>query len=546
MDAIVDDILRTRPADAYVVNDAKSPSGPIHVGSLRGVILHDCVARGLRDRGRSVRFLYGFDDYDPLDAVPAGAPPEWARHLGRPLADVPSPAGDGISFARHYGQAFAEVFTRLGVHPEVYWTSEWYRAGKFNDAIRIALDRADDLIQVDREISGSSRAERHPVQVLCERCGRIGTTVVIGWDGREVAYECRPDKVAWAQGCGHRGRRSPFDGGSKLQYKVEWAAKWWILQVSVEGAGKDHMTRGGSHDVASAICERIFGCRPPYPIPYEWFLVGGRKMSSSRGVGMPAQELVQILRPELARFLMVRPHHRQQINFDPGGDTIPRLYDEYDRAAAAYYQEVTPRTPAEADLLRDHARTFYYAQPDRPPPRCFRMRFSKVAYLTQMPTVDLMAAAEADKGAPLTEADREELRRRVEDARRWLQTYAPDHYRFQVQPTLPAVDLDASQREFLARLAAAIAERPRWSGEDLHARIHALKQDLGLPAPRAFSAIYLAFLGKPSGPQAGWLLASLDREFVLRRLAEASRPSSAAGAPSAARPDPPGGRSAPP
>jgi lysyl-tRNA synthetase class 1 len=534
VDAIVEDILRTRPAEAYVVNDAKSPSGPIHVGSLRGVILHDCIVRGLRDRGRTVRFLYGFDDYDPLDAVPAGAPPEFARYLGRPLADVPSPAGDGASFARHFGQAFEDAFTRLGVRPEVYWTSEWYRAGTFNDAIRMALDRADELIQIDREISGSTRAERHPVQVLCERCGRIGTTVVTGWDGRQVAYECRPDKVAWAQGCGHRGRRSPFDGGSKLQYKVEWAAKWWIARVSVEGAGKDHMTRGGSHDVASAVCARVFGWRPPYPIPYEWFLVGGRKMSSSAGVGMPAGELVRILRPELARFLLVRPHYRQQINFDPGGETIPHLYDEYDRAAAAYYQEVTPRTPAEAELLRDHARTFYYAQPDGPPPRCFRMRFTKVAYLMQMPTADLLAAAAADKGAPLTDADREELRRRVDDARRWLQTYAPDHYRFQVQPALPAVELDAAQREFLGRLAAVIAERPTWPGDELHARIHALKQELGLPAPRAFSAIYLAFLGKSSGPQAGWFLASLDREFVLRRLGEAAGgPRGQAGPPAA-------------
>jgi lysyl-tRNA synthetase class 1 len=521
VDVIVEDILSSRPADRYVINDAKSPSGPIHVGSLRGVVLHDCLARGLRDHRREATFLYGFDDYDPMDSRPASIPAEYDRYLGMPLSEVPSPGGGGQSYGQYYGLGFAEVWKKVGAQPEIYWTSGMYKSGKFNEAIRIALDRAEELVQIDREISGSQKAERHPIQPLCENCGRIGTTVVTGWDGSFVTYECRPDKVRWATGCGHRGRRTPFDGGSKLQYKAEWAAKWWMFGVQVEGAGKDHMTKGGSHDVASAITERVFSYRTPYPIPYEWFLVGGKKMSSSTGLGVPAAELVEILRPELARFLMVRPHYRQQINFDPTGETIPTLYDEYDRAAAAYFGEATAKTPAEAELLRDHARTFYFSRTHDEQPRAYRMRFSKVAYLMQMPTVNLEEAAAKEKGAPLTEADRAELRRRVEDARRWLESYAPDHYRFSVQPSLPAVELTQAQRAFLARLADVVAEQKTWSGEELHTRIHALKSEMNLPAKEAFAAIYLAFLGKASGPQAGWLLASLDREFVSQRLREA-------------------------
>ena len=523
LDVIVEDVLASRPADRYVVNDAKSPSGPIHVGSLRGVVLHDCVARALRDRGRPARFLYGFDDYDPMDGRPAGVPEEFDRYLGVPLSEIPAPAGDATSYARHFGLGFAGVFHRLGADPEIYWTSEMYKSGAFNEAIRIALDRAEELIGIDREISGSRKAERHPIQPVCEQCGRIGTTLVTGWDGRAVRYECRPDKVAWARGCGHHGSRSPFDGGSKLQYKAEWAAKWWILQVSVEGAGKDHMTKGGSHDVASAMCDRVFAYPPPFPIPYEWFLVGGRKMSTSRGVGVAADELVEILRPDLARFLMVRPHYRQQINFDPAGETIPTLYDEYDRAAAAYFGETEGKTAAETELVRDNARTFYFSRTGGEPPRTYRMRFAKVAYLMQMPTVNVHEAAAGERGASLSEADRAELDRRMEDARRWLMTYAPEQYRFQVQSSLPPVALSSEQRRLLARLADVIRGRDAWRGEDLHAQLHALKAELGLPAKEAFEAIYLVFLGKPSGPQAGWFLASLDRGFVLGRLREAAR-----------------------
>ncbi len=321
--------------------------------------------------------------------------------------------------------------------------------------------------------------------------------------------------MAWAQGCGHRGRRSPFGGASKLLYRVEWPAKWAIFGVTVEGAGKDHMTRGGTHDVARAISEQVFGRPAPFAFAYEFVLLGGKKMSTSKAVGVTVSDLLDVLRPELARFLIVRPLPRRQVDFDPGGETIPNLYDEYDRAAAAFFHDV--ENP-------DLARTFYFARVDVIPPHCYRPRFAKIAYLLQMPSVDLVRAVALDKGAPLTDADRAELDLRVADARRWLGTYAPEHYKFQVRETIPetAASLTTAQRLFLTRIADAL-NSGTWNGETLHAYLHELKTELGLSPREAFGAIYQAFLGKDSGPQAGWLLVSLDRQFVLKRLREVSR-----------------------
>lgn len=499
----------------HVVNDAKSPSGRVHVGSLRGVILHDCITRALRDRGAPVEFLYGYDDFDPLDGLPAGHE-DLASCLGLPLCYVPSPdPAAAPNFARYYADEFTRVFTRLGATPRIYWASELYGSGVFDAAIRTALDRAGEIIEIDRAISGSRRAERHPFQVICEACRKIGTTVVTGWDGNQVSYACRPDKVAWAQGCGHEGRRSPFGGGGKLQYVTEWAAKWHTLGVTVEGAGKDHMTRGGSYDRAGAIVEAIYGSPRPFSIPYEWFLVGGRKMASSKGVGMPAVDFAEVLRPEMARFTMVRPHFRQHVDFDPSGETIPQLYDEFDRAARAY---------AGLEDDPDLARTFYYAHAPEPQAGAFRLRFTRVAHLSQIPGVDLEAEAEREKGAPLTEEDRHELAVRLSDVRRWLRSYAPEAYRIEVQTTLPpaAARLSPDQRAFLAALVPLVEETV--DGDSLHGAIHRLKGEMGLAPKAAFGAIYLAFLGKESGPQAGWFLAALDRGFVVRRLLEAAAP----------------------
>ena len=522
-DLLVERICEQRTAP-YVVNDAWTPSGPAHVGSLRGVILHDAIARGLRERGLPVEFLYGFDDFDPLDGLPPSLPREFYEpHMGRPLCHVPWHGEDASSFAHHFAREFESTFRATGCDPRTYRTSELYRSGAFDPALRLGLDRAAEIVAIEREITGSRRAERHPVQVVCEQCGRIGTTVVLDWDGEQVTYECRPDKVTWAKGCGHRGRRSPFGGGAKLTYRTEWAAKWALFGVKVEGAGKDHMTRGGSHDTASVVARRIFGVEVPFPIPYEFFLVGGKKMASSRG-GVSARELLEVLRPELVRFLVVRAYYRTAINFDPSGETVPRLYDEYDRAAAAYFGELPARTPGEAQDVRDLARTFHYAWVKPTPPRPFvRPRFSKVAFWVQMPHVRVEEQVAKEKGAALTEADREELRARVEDARRWLQRWAPPQYRIAVRENLPpeVSRLTPAQRDLLAHLADRL-EGGELEAEAIQTTLHALRAELGLSAREAFAAVYLAFLGKESGPQAGALLAALGREFVLRRLREAS------------------------
>jgi lysyl-tRNA synthetase class 1 len=169
------------------------------------------------------------------------------------------------------------------------------------------------------------------------------------------------------------------------------------------------------------------------------------------------------------------------------------------------------------------ARTFWYARVDGGRPEAYRPRFGKVAHLLQIPSVDLRAAVEEEKGSALTAEDDLELRERAEDARRWLARYAPESYKFEIQAALPGRvrTLSPAQQVFLAALAAAAAGE-EWRGGALHNRIHELKSAQGLTAQEAFQAIYRAFLGKDSGPQAGWLLASLDREFVLARLRDAA------------------------
>jgi lysyl-tRNA synthetase class 1 len=147
--------------------------------------------------------------------------------------------------------------------------------------------------------------------------------------------------------------------------------------------------------------------------------------------------------------------------------------------------------------------------------------------LVQVPGVDVRERVEAEKGAPLTDTEAALLEERVAAARAWLEEYAPERATMAVQrDALPAAGtaLDDAQRGVLASLAEALANQADdgWTGEALQAAIFDAARAAELPAGRAFAALYAAFLGQPHGPRAGWLLASLDRDFVIQRLREAA------------------------
>ncbi len=511
-DEIADAVL-AREKSVYRVHDYKTPSGRIHVGSLRGVVIHGVVARALAARGVPVEFTWGFDDFDPMDGFPTYLPEEFREYMGLPLSTIPSPDPNFQgSFGEYYAAEFQKVFNDLGFTPNIVWSSKMYKAGEYNEAIRMSLDKAADIRRIYKEISGGEkRDDWHALNVICPRCGKIGTTRVFAWDGEQVSFTCEPEMVKWAAGCGFEGKISPFNGNAKMPWKVEWAAKWLVFDEAFETAGKDHMTKNGAHDVAAAVARQVFGIEPPIgrEFPYEFLLIGGKKMSSSKGSGSSARETAELLPAHLLTYLLVATKPNRQFNFDPTGNTMPLLYDEYDKAIAAY------NTDPESDL----AKNIVYTKTENQIIPNYTMRFTKVAFLSQMPNVDIWTVAKNEKGSDLTPEDKTELTERIEYAKRWLREFAPEEMRFELQETLPTVELNDLQRQFLSRVRDVIAAGEP-TGAELHEQIHVIKTELNIPAKEAFGAIYQIFLAKDSGPQAGWFLAALDRDFVLQRLNE--------------------------
>jgi lysyl-tRNA synthetase class 1 len=442
---------------------------------------------------------------------------------------VPDPVGDcHASYARHFAGVFIETFAGLGIHPDrYYWMSEIYPTGAVDPYIRLALDKAALVREIYRRVANVQHPDTwHPLAVICPTCGKIGTTIVTKWDGERVFFECRENLVAWAHGCGTTGWISPFGGTAKLPWNLEWAAQWSLFGVTIEPCGKDLSTAGGSRDRSDAIAREVFDREPPLNVPYEFLNIGGKKMSTSKGRGAAAHTISEVVPPEQLRFLFLRPRPNQAIEFDPEGtDAIPRLFDEFDRFAAA-----TAGREVKGEIPPGYEATFRYSLLDpetdvTAEAAVYRPAFSHLALLVQIPGVDVASRIEMEKGIPLIDRERAILEERVDAAQAWLDAYAPDSARIAVRRDgVPeaAAALGADQRQFLAQLANVAGGETPIGGDAWQSRIFELAKQDDLPPRRAFEAIYLAFLGRPNGPRAGWLLASLDRDFVYERSWAAS------------------------
>ena len=516
IDEIAEDIIKKYPdQEKFILRDEKTLSGRVHVGSLRGVVIHAVVAQALQERGKDAEFFFEFNDFDPMDGLPVYLDQEkYKQYMGQPLYTIPSPEEGFENYAEYFGDEFLKVIENLGFKPTIIRASELYKEGRYNKWIEKIIQHPAEIRQIYKEVSGSEKPEDwYPLQVICEQCGKIGTTKVTGIKGDKVTYKCMPDMVTWAEGCGHEGEIDPYDGRGKLPWKVEWPVKWCGLPVTIEGSGKDHNAAGGSHDISSRICKEILGEPVPYNIPYEFFTIGGAKMSSSKGEGSTAKDISDLLPPELMRFLMIQKHPRKPIDFNPEGATIPVLFDQHDKAAEQFFAK-EPEIPG-------HARLFHYSQvTDAKPVEHYLPRFTRVIFFAQMPHLDAEKEVAALKGSELTAEDKEEIKTRVEYVQKWLEKHAPEAFVFEIQDSMPNVELSQDQKDFLKGIAEFMSEN--YEAEELHGKIHELRKASPLEPREAFQAIYLALLGKDSGPQAGWFLDALEKDFVIERFNRAA------------------------
>ncbi len=498
-DKVAEEIVSSGKFLPYWVDDMKTPSGFAHVGSLMGPVIHSIVYQSLLKKGKDATFTFVINDFDPADDLLPEIKGTHEGELGKPLKLAKSPDPKYESMADLFGEDFIKSINSLGVNPKILSSWQLYHEGKFDEVIRTSLDNAEKIQDIYQRVSGSRKKDSGwlPFQVICENCQKLGTTKVYAWDGEKVSYKCEPNLVKWATGCGHEGKVSPFGGSGKLPWKVDWAAHWKVIGITIEGAGKDHASKGGSYDIAMAICDEVFNYDAPYKMPYEFILIGGKKMSSSKGLGLKAHDLVNILPPTVARFLYAKNGIKSQSNFDPEDkNAIPSLFDDYQKAAEAFFEKTD----------EDLGRAFEVSQIDeiqKPP----TIRFSALVQWVQMPNMEEKIKEEG-------------LGEWAKYAKVWLEKFAPDDQKFEVQEELPELvkDLTENQKNLLHKTSEFILDVS--DPEELQTRIYNLGKELNLSSGETFQAFYKALIGKNHGPKLAWLILSLDKDFVKKRFSE--------------------------
>jgi lysyl-tRNA synthetase class 1 len=491
--AIAKDVIERRGEEKHVVATGITPSGDIHVGNLREIIVGSAVHSALVDRGVPAKLIYIADTFDPLRRRYAFLPPEYEMHVGKPLSEIPDPEGCHSSYADHFLHPFLNSLVDMDIKLEVLRADEMYKSGLYVETIKEAFLGSEDLSKIIADISGRQVPEEWtPFNPLCDACGRITTAIVTGYDitKEEVYYECK---------CGKNGVAS-FTGGGKLAWRVDWAARWKILGVTIEPFGKDHAAPGGSFDTGKRISAEVYHYEAPYPIPFEHILLKMEAkvtaMSSSKGTNIPVHAILEVVPPEIVKHVISRVRPDKHIEFDP---SLPLLHliDEYEREIGGIGGGTAAKIPFR------HLLTLV---------QIARGEFSEL----------LRVIKRSGYEVPVEKDELAAIAKKANYVENWLRNYAPPHLKFNLQLALPVEELKKlsdAQRNALKLMAEGITG-PR-SASDWHDEIYAVASAAHVDAKEMFRAIYTTLLKKPSGPRAGWLLASLDIEFLKERFEKA-------------------------
>ncbi len=499
LNKIVDEVQAKYPDGEIIVSSGASPSGTYHIGHLREIIISDAVVRLLRAKNRQARQLHFVDDLDGLRKVPVNVPTDYDKYLGQPLCDIPAPDGSDMSYGEFFVKDFLETAKKLGIEMDVEYSHKKYREGFFVSAIETALSNIDGAKKILEEVSGRQLGEEwSPIQVNEDGYLKKRPFISINKNDKTIEYL---DKDSSKQAISYA------KGDVKLDWRLDWPARWALVGVNVEAFGRDHASSGGSYDTGKEIVEKVFNAKSPIPIPYDFVNRAGdtKKMSASKGTGVNASEVVEVLPPEIVRFFMLRYAPDKRLYFDTGEGAM-HLFDEFAEAS----------TQAPDDLLME------LSCPDKTNLTISNIPFSHLVASYQAALKDSAKTIEVvqrTEHADVAGAQKAVIEKELTYIDQWLQKWAPEDVKFELTESVNANDFNDQEKTFLNSLADKIEQAPEEAdGEWFHKTVYDLKDECGLEPKAMFACLYRVLINKSAGPRAGWFLSILPREWLIERL----------------------------
>ena len=275
----------------------------------------------------ATRLLAFSDDVDGLRKAPDNIPNRElvAAHLGKPLTEVPDPFGEYDSFAAHNNAMLRRFLDSFGFDYEFASSTSYYRSGRFDAALLHMLKRFAAIQEIMLPSLREERAATYSPFLPIHPQTRIVMQVPL------AGIDAQKGTISWVDPVTREAFETPVTGGHcKLQWKPDWAMRWYALSVDYEMAGKDLID---SVKLSSQIV-RALGAESPAGFNYELFLdEKGQKISKSKGNGLTIDEWLTYASPEsLSLFMFQKPMAAKRLHFD----VIPRTVDDYLGCLDAY------------------------------------------------------------------------------------------------------------------------------------------------------------------------------------------------------------------
>ncbi len=335
------------PAKGYVLFETGyGPSGLPHIGTFGEIARTTMVRHAFATLSDIPTKLIAFsDDMDGLRKVPDNVPNKemLGRHLGRPLSRIPDPFGTHDSFGAHNNARLRDFLDRFGFDYDFRSSTEMYAEGQFDETLRLMLAHYDEVMAAILPTLGAERQQTYsPFLPICPKTGIVLQVPIIerNVDAGTIVYADPDDGTAV---------EVPVTGGlCKLQWKADWAMRWYALGVDYEMSGKDLID---SVKLSARIC-RILGKQPPQDFIYELFLdENGEKISKSRGNGLSLEEWLTYGPAEsVSLYMFQKPRTAKRLYFD----VIPKAVDEY-LTFASKYPGLPPEQAIESPVWHVHS-----------------------------------------------------------------------------------------------------------------------------------------------------------------------------------------------
>lgn len=503
--------------EKFVVASGITPSGTVHIGNFREVITVDLVARALRSRGKEVRFIYSWDDFDTFRKVPLNFPEQemLKTHLRRPISRVPDPWGKTESYAMANIKRFEAELAPMGIRPDFLYQHQRYNSGQYAEPMRVALENTDKIRGIlDKFRTEPLEANWLPTAIYCEKCDRDEIAAERYEGGWNYYYKCGL--------CGHEATTDiRHTKNLKLNWRTDWPMRWAYEGVDFEPGGKDHSSEGGSFDTGAVIVSEVWGKDAPVYLQYDFVSIKGGtgKMSSSKGELFTLSDALDVYDPQMVRWLFAnqRPNHDFALAFDV--DVI-KFYDEFDRSEAQIFAENAAANPKLA-LIR---RTYELSLPDgkMPDVKPVRPGFRVLCNRLQLCDGNISRTFEQFYQNEITSADdRRRFDERATRALTWLKKHAPEEFCYSIRQETQDLPMNDLETKALLALRQMVEDGSveSMNAADLNQGIYDRAiRGTGVESSAFFRVVYQKLIGRDQGPRLPAFLKEIGRDRLLTLL----------------------------